>query len=218
MSAATLLAIAPTLVHPIPFFFVLERRAWWQWCRIGIGVVLYRLLAATHALGPHHPLTRAALVASRTAAGQDAPLIGGAVYQDARCDDIGLVWANDCRCSASWGSDRGGDARPPSSVGAQGIVATLPSGERVAARTLVIAAGPWTDAVRASIGLPERGLVGGTKGIHVTFPTARLPLTQALALRHPDDQRVMFCIPEPEHASRAWSGPPTPRPPNRPTR
>ncbi len=194
---ATLLAIAPTLVHPIAFYFVLERGAWWQWCRIGVGVVLYRLLAAKHALGPHHPLSRAVLLRHEPLLA-NAPLLGGAVYQDARCDDIGLVWATIADAQRR-GARIVEECEAAISVGAQGIVATLPGGERVAARSLVIAAGPWTDAVRASIGLPERGLVGGTKGIHVTFPTARLPLTQALALRHPDDQRVMFCIPEPEH-------------------
>jgi glycerol-3-phosphate dehydrogenase len=193
---ATLLAIAPTLVHPIPFYFVLERGAWWPWCRIGIGVVLYRLLAAKHALGPHHPLSRAALLRHEPLLA-NAPLLGGAVYQDARCDDIGLVWATITDAQRRGARIvEGCDAAI--TVSAQGVVAGLPNGERVAARSLVIAAGPWTDAVRASIGLPERGLVGGTKGIHVTFPTGRLPLRQALALRHPDDHRVMFCIPEPE--------------------
>lgn len=194
---ATLLTIAPTLVHPIPFYFVLDRGAWWQWLRIGVGVVLYRLLAAKHALGPHHPLTRAALLRHEPLLA-GAPLLGGAVYQDARCDDIGLVWA-----TIGDAQRRGAriieEAEASVSVTEQGVVAVLPNGERIAARTLVIATGPWTDAVRAGVGLPARGLVGGTKGIHITFPAARLPLTQALALRHPDDRRVMFCIPEPEH-------------------
>lgn len=193
---ATLLAIAPTLVHPTPFYFVLDRGAWWQWFRIGVGVVLYRLLAARHALGPHHPLTRAALIGAEPLL-KDAPLIGGAVYQDARCDDLGLV-----RATIADAIRRGArvvegcDATVAQS--AEGVIATLPGGERIEARTLVIATGPWTDATRAAVGLPARGLVGGTKGVHITFPAARLPLTQALALRHPDDRRVMFCIPEPE--------------------
>lgn len=194
---ATLLRIAPTLVHPIPFLFVLERGAWWQWLRIGVGVVAYRVLAARHALGPHHPLSRAALLREEPLL-KDAPLIGGAVYQDARCDDIGLV-----RATMADARQRGArvieNCEAMVSLNDQGVVAVLPDGVPVEARTLVIATGPWTDAVRAAVGLPARGLVGGTKGIHITFSTSRLPLTQALALRHPDDQRVMFCIPEPEH-------------------
>lgn len=194
---ATLLRIAPTLVHPIPFLFVLERGAWWQWLRIGIGVMLYRLLAHRHALGPHHPLSRRALLKLEPVLA-DAPLLGGAIYQDARCEDIGLVWStitNAERHGARIIEECDADVR----LEGDHVVATLPSGKVIRARSLVIAAGPWTDAVRAKVGLPERRLVGGTKGVHITFPADRIPLTHALALRHPDDQRVMFCIPEPEH-------------------
>jgi|CXWL01.1.fsa_nt_gi glycerol-3-phosphate dehydrogenase len=194
---ATLLTIAPTLVHPIAFYFVLDRGAWWQWVRIGIGVVLYRLLASKHALGPHHPLSRAALLRHEPLLA-DAPLLGGAVYQDARCDDIGLVWATILDAQRR-GVRLVEECDATVSISEQGVVAMLPGGQRIEARSLVIATGPWTDAVRAAVGLPARGLVGGTKGIHITMPAERLPLTQALALRHPDDQRVMFCIPEPEH-------------------
>ena len=78
--------------------------------------------------------------------------------------------------------------------------ATLPSGEVILARTLVLALGPWTDEVRAEMGLPARDLVGGTKGVHIEFASDRLPLRHALALRHPDDRRVMFWVPEPERS------------------
>lgn len=194
---AILLRIAPDLVHPIPFLFVLDRGAWWQWCRIGVGVLLYRILAAKHALGAHHPLTRAGLLRHEPLLA-GAPLLGGAIYQDARCDDIGLVW-----CTITNAQRHGArileECDATVVVTDDRVVAVLPGGERIEARSLVIAAGPWTDAVRAQVGLPERGLVGGTKGIHITFPADRLPLKEALALRHPDDHRVMFCIPEPEH-------------------
>jgi glycerol-3-phosphate dehydrogenase len=74
----------------------------------------------------------------------------------------------------------------------------LPSGDTIAARALLLALGPWTDRVRREVGLPDLNLVGGTKGVHLEFGIDRLPLRSALALRHPDDQRVMFCVPEPE--------------------
>lgn len=194
-----LLRIAPSLVHETPFLFVLDRGSWWQWLRIGIGVTLYKLLAGRASLGPHHPLTRAGIVA-REPALSGAPLIGGALYQDARGDDIGLVRANAAGARAAGARIlEHTDAAIALLAGGDGVVATLANGERIAARTLVLAAGPWTDRVREAIGLPARHLVGGTKGVHVTFSAARLPLRHAIALRHPDDQRVMFCIPEPEH-------------------
>jgi glycerol-3-phosphate dehydrogenase len=194
-----LLRIAPTLVHEAPFLFVLDRGAWWQWLRIGIGVTLYKLLAGRASLGPHHPLTRAGIVA-REPALAGAPLLGGALYQDARGDDIGLVRANAAGARAAGARIlEHTEAAVALQDDGRGVVATLSSGEVIHARALVIAAGPWTDRVRETIGLPARHLVGGTKGVHITFAAARLPLRHAIALRHPDDQRVMFCIPEPEH-------------------
>ena len=194
-----LLRVAPTLVHEAPFLFVLDRGAWWQWLRIGIGVTLYKLLAGRDSLGPHHPLTRAGIVA-REPALAGAPLIGGALYQDARGDDIGLVRANAAGARAAGATILEQTEASVELLGeGGGVVATLPNGERIEARTLVLAVGPWTDRVREAIGLPARHLVGGTKGVHITFTATRLPLRHAIALRHPDDQRVMFCIPEPEH-------------------
>lgn len=194
---ATLLRIAPNLVRPTPFLFVMDRGEYWQWFRIGVGVVLYKLLAGRHALGPHHPLTRSQVVA-REPLLVDAPLVGGAVYQDARGDDIGLVWAN------MVASERAGarvieHSNARITIDKDRVTALLPSGRQISARALVLALGPWTDEVRAEIGLEDRDLVGGTKGVHITLAQQRLPLRHAITLRHPNDRRVMFCIPEPEH-------------------
>lgn len=193
---ATLLRIAPHLVHPTPFLFVADSGEYWQWLRIGVGVLLYRLLAAGHALGSHRPLSRSHLLQREPLLG-DASLLGGALYQDARGDDIGLVRAN-IRSAQAAGARILEECRARFDILPDHVAATLPGGEIVTARALVVAAGPWTDAVRAEIGLPDLDLVGGTKGIHITFASERFPLRHAIALRHPDDKRVMFCIPEPE--------------------
>ena len=192
----TLLKIAPGLVRQQPFLFVLERGAWWQWFRVGIGVMLYRLLAGFGKMGEHHPLTRGR-IAKREPMLSNAPIVGGAIYQDAHGDDIGLVWAT-MESASGHGADlrEGVDARV--TVDDSGVAATLPNGEVIRAKSMVLALGPWTDRVRGEIGLPDRNLVGGTKGVHITFPLSRLPLKHAVALRHPYDKRVMFCVPEPE--------------------
>jgi glycerol-3-phosphate dehydrogenase len=192
----TLLKIAPSLVRQQPFLFVLERGAWWQWIRVGIGVMLYRLLAGFGKMGEHHPLTRRR-IARREPLLEGAPIVGGAIYQDAHGDDIGLVWAT-IESARSHGADVREGIDASIVVDEAGVVATLPNGETIRAESLVLALGPWTDRVRGEIRLPDRNLVGGTKGVHVTFPLKRLPLRHAVALRHPDDKRVMFCVPEPE--------------------
>jgi glycerol-3-phosphate dehydrogenase len=195
---ATLLRIAPDLVRATPFLFVMDRGAWWQWFRIGVGVMLYRLLAGRDRLGPHHPLMRGGVVA-REPLLANAPLLGGALYQDARGDDRELVRANAAAArAASAELLEQTEASIQMLPDATGVVATLTGGRRIRARAMVIAAGPWTDEVRDAVGLPAKRLVGGTKGIHIAFDMATVPLQHAIALRHPDDHRVMFCVPEPE--------------------
>lgn len=201
---ATLLRIAPDLVHATPFLFVMDRGAWWQWAKVGAGVLLYRLLAGRHRLGPHHPLTRHGVVA-REPLLQHAPLIGGALYQDARGDDLGLVRANIAAARQAGARVLEGVHAGLRIRSGGGMTATLPDGQVVCGRAAVIAAGPWTDAVRAEAGLPDRRLVGGTKGVHITFDAVDLPLHHAIALRHPVDRRVMFCVPEPERG-RSYVG------------
>jgi len=193
---ATLLRIAPHLVHPQPFLFVLDRGEFWEWFRVGVGVMVYRALASRHALGPHHPLSFAGLVAHEPLLA-NAPLAGGALYQDAHGDDIGLVRSN-VRAATGSGARIIENMHAQVRVENDRIEATLPDGERIVARSLVVAVGPWTDAVRTEVGLAERGLVGGTKGSHIGIPLSRFPLRHAIALRHPDDRRVLFCVPEPE--------------------
>lgn len=201
---ATLLRIAPGLVHATSFLFVLDEGAWWQWAKIGAGVTLYRLLAGRHRLGPHHPLTRRGVVA-REPLLQHAPLIGGALYQDARGDDLGLVRANIAAARQAGARVLEGVHAGLRSDPGGGITATLPDGQVVRGRVTVIAAGPWTDAVRSEAGLPDRQLIGGTKGVHIAFDSVDLPLRHAIALRHPVDHRVMFCVPEPERG-RSYVG------------
>ncbi|MEO7353574.1 MAG: glycerol-3-phosphate dehydrogenase/oxidase [Gemmatimonadales bacterium] len=193
---AILLHIAPHLVRPLPFLFLTDAGEYWQYFRVGVGVLLYRLLAGRHALGAHGPIGRGRVL-KREPLLQRSPLLGAALYQDAHGDDIGLVRSN-------IESARRAGARILEHSDAQlaatenGVAATLQTGEQIEARAMVLAVGPWTDRVRHAIGLPDRDLVGGTKGIHITFAITRFPLTHAIALRHPDDRRVMFCIPEPE--------------------
>lgn len=193
---ATLLRIAPGLVRATPFVFVLERGAWWQWLRVSVGVLLYRLLARGAALGPHHPLTRRGATALEPLL-EGAPIVGAARYMDARGDDLGIVRAT-LHDAVAHGAVVHAGVHAELVREGDGLVAILPDGRRLTPGATIIAAGPWTDAVRREAGLPDRRLVGGTKGIHVAFRHAAFPLQQAVALRHPDDRRVMFCVPEPE--------------------
>ncbi len=63
----------------------------------------------------------------------------------------------------------------------------------VQARSVVNAAGPWTDVIRQYIGQPPR--LRRLRGSHLIFPREKLPMSVALTLLHPKDNRAMFVIP-----------------------
>ena len=67
----------------------------------------------------------------------------------------------------------------------------------VKARVVVNAAGIWVDDLRERCGLGERR-VRPSRGIHIIFPSARLPVNAAAMVPSPDDGRPIFLIPHPE--------------------
>lgn len=64
----------------------------------------------------------------------------------------------------------------------------------IAADCVVNATGPWSDRTRALMG-HQGQLLRPTKGIHVVVDSERLPLQHAVVLHHPDDGRILFCVP-----------------------
>jgi glycerol-3-phosphate dehydrogenase len=61
------------------------------------------------------------------------------------------------------------------------------------AQVVVNAAGPWADTVRAHLGAPARLRL--VRGSHLIFPGHRLPVTQAIAARHPDSRHPICVVP-----------------------
>jgi glycerol-3-phosphate dehydrogenase len=69
------------------------------------------------------------------------------------------------------------------------------SGETVEvnARAVVNATGPWADRLRQKLGAPSRlRLIAGS---HILFDGSRLPVSDAIAARHPDSNRSMHVVP-----------------------
>jgi glycerol-3-phosphate dehydrogenase len=84
--------------------------------------------------------------------------------------------------------------------GSNGLVAGLVlrdgvSGRQaeVRGRAVVNATGPWADELRAQVGGEAR--VRPSRGSHLTFPSWRLPVAQAINVVHPHDGRLVFVLP-----------------------
>lgn len=63
----------------------------------------------------------------------------------------------------------------------------------IQARVVINAAGAWADDLRTQIG--QRSRLRRLRGSHVIFPAHRLPLTRAVNVWHPRDQRPVFAVP-----------------------
>lgn len=189
---------APNLVTPLNFLLPnFERYHFPSW-KLGLGVILYDLLAPKW---DHHRYSRLMLLEVYPFLNPEG-LIGGFQYYDAAMDDVRVV-LRIVREAVQAGGAALNYARVERllrSAGGQvcGVLLrdrTSPDGKtvEVKARVVVSATGAWSDGVRDQLGQPSR--LRRLRGSHLVFERARLPVNQAVTLFHPRDGRAMFVIP-----------------------
>jgi len=61
------------------------------------------------------------------------------------------------------------------------------------AKVVMNATGAWADRLRSQVG--ERGRIRPLRGSHLVFPFWRIPVAQAVTLKHPGDGRPVFIMP-----------------------
>src|SRR5262249_7787031 len=71
---------------------------------------------------------------------------------------------------------------------------------RARAKTVVNAAGPWLDRIRALDDPAALAVLPPTKGVHVVVPRERVGNRNATVLRAVRDRRVLFAIPWQDHS------------------
>jgi glycerol-3-phosphate dehydrogenase len=193
--------LAPHLVRPVPFLVPLEGRIW-QRAYWGAGVALYDLLAAVSGSGRgipwHRHLSRRR--ARRLFPSLREELVTGAIrYFDGQVDDARYVITM-ARTAASYGAALATstevvgilrDAREV--VGAR--VRDLESGEEfeLRARTVIAAAGVWSDDVSELVRERPGLRVRASKGVHLVVPRSALTGDVGLILR--TSSSVLFVIP-----------------------
>ena len=201
--------MAPALTRPVRFLVPLYRGERVGPLRLRAGLTAYDLLAGRAAFAPHQMMgTRDALALEPGLASRG--LRGAGIYTDVVMDDaqLGVAVARDA-------ARHGAVIRTWSEVvharreGARielGLRDSITGGEdAVVARSVVLAAGPWTDAVRARLmqGLdplspPARTALRPTRGTHLVYPG--LTAGHGLVLISRGDGRVFFVVPFGEHA------------------
>jgi glycerol-3-phosphate dehydrogenase len=168
--------------------------------KLRAGLFLYDALALGRNLGRHHMLTTRVVTALEPEL-RHMGLVGGASYFDASTDDIRLTLA-----TVMSARDAGAVVVNHVSVhdllmtsdgvcGARALDLRSGTDVEISARTVVNAAGPWSDAIRRMAEPQAHRAIRGTKGVHVSVPRDRIRHHGALTLLSPIDGRVMFVLP-----------------------
>jgi glycerol-3-phosphate dehydrogenase len=202
--------LAPHLVRPVPFLYPLTHPIW-ERGYVGSGLVLYDGMALAgpllHGQGGmglprHRHLTRTAV--ARIAPDFRTDTITGAIqYYDAQVDDARLVLTI-ARTAARHGAHLATRVR---------VTGFLREGERVVgvtardlehgtdheirAKTVVNAAGVWTDEIQEMVGGRGALHVQASKGIHLVVPRDRIRSESGFIVR--TEKSVLFVIPWGRH-------------------
>ncbi len=197
-----LLELAPHLAVPQSFVVPVFKGSRHGVLMLDLGLTIYDTLAAFNGVMRHRAMRREKLLEHEPLLQPDVR--GGVRYYDAQTDDARLVMAN----------LRGAHAAGAICVSRLTFVRPLVDGGRfvggvlrdeltgveqdVRARTLVMAAGPFTDGVRAAVAgeTPKRNMIRPSKGVHIVVPRARLPLSEAIVMTAADE-RIVFALPWP---------------------
>jgi glycerol-3-phosphate dehydrogenase len=197
-----LLRNAAGLVWPERFTFPLHRGGPTGRLKLAAGLALYTAVSIPRVLGLPRMLGRAAVARAIPGIRSDG-LLGGGSYLDGATDDARLTLAVVLSSLA----------RGVAALSRMEVLG-LENGERgvhVQARDLldasehswdvravVLAGGPFTDALRGRAGLPGRW-IQPTRGTHLIVPRHRLPTDGAAIFPSPVDGRIMFLIPWPRY-------------------
>jgi glycerol-3-phosphate dehydrogenase len=207
--------LAPHLVKPVSFMYPLYKKVV-ERPYVGAGLVLYDSMEGTRRPVPRHKHLSARSALKRAPALSPERLAGAMLYYDAQVDDARhtltvarTAAANSAvlatRVSAI-GLTRADDGRV---TGAR--VRDEETGREitVAAETVVICAGVWTDQVHELAGVKAGYTVRMSKGVHIVVPRAALDANTGMICR--TDKSVLFFIPWGDHwivgtTDTDWSG------------
>lgn len=203
--ALLLKRLAPHLVKPMRFMYLLEHRGW-ERAYLGAGLVLYDTLGGAGALPRHRHLTRRG--ARRVAPALRADAMTGAVtFYDTQCDDARHTMTL-ARTAAAYGAQVATAVEvvglPRRAGRVAGVEARdLTTGDEFAieARHVIVAAGVWTDGLQDLLGGPAAFRVRASKGVHLVVPRERIDSDAAFVVRA---EREPMIFVRPWNDGRYW--------------
>jgi glycerol-3-phosphate dehydrogenase len=191
-----LLSEVPGLVDPLGFLLPQYKHRALDLLQYGVGVTCYDLLRARSKGWTWHSGTDVERLIPGVA---HRGLVGGIEYLDAVTDDARLV-LRVLREGAAAGGLALSYVRVEALVRERGRVVgaelrdeVTGAGATVRARVVVNATGAGVDGMRALVGRKPR--LRPLRGAHLVLSADRLPLSQAMAGRHPRDGRYVYVLP-----------------------
>ncbi|MFV0426282.1 MAG: glycerol-3-phosphate dehydrogenase/oxidase [Beutenbergiaceae bacterium] len=190
--------IAPHLVKPVPFIWPLTHRLW-ERGYLGAGLALYDSMGGAGAVPMHRHLGKRRM--QQIAPGLDpAAYVGGVHFHDAIEDDARYAMMV-ARTAAALGAAVLTQASALAIEAERGsahavlVRNNLTGSEvRVRTRSVVVAAGPWTEQVLALAGQHQSTVaVRPSKGIHIVVPGDRIQSQAGVLMR--TEKSVLFVIP-----------------------
>lgn len=190
---------APHIVHPENMLLPIVKQGSLGKRSTSVGLYVYDVLAGVKRserrvmLSRHETLQREPLLRKDV-------VLGGGLYKEYRTDDARLV-IEVLKTARKFGVDIINYVEAEEflynkgkAVGVAAIDTIGGQSVKVNAKTIVNAAGPWVDELRALDNSIKRRRLHLTKGVHIVVPYHKLPLQQAVYF-DVEDGRMIFAIP-----------------------
>ena len=190
--------LAPHLVEPIPFVIPISNR--WRRAMFGVGLWTYDALASFKNIKVHRYLD----VAETERLVPPLPkgkLQGGFMFYDNKTDDVRLVMEVLIQARRHGAAVANYARLTHLDPTGELCVATVEDEVsqdtfEVTAKRVAVAAGVWSDTVEALTETTSETRLRPSKGIHLVFRRATLPLGEAAAfIPDADRKRMLFVIP-----------------------
>lgn len=193
--------MAPHLVHPLRFVIPLYQGGRVKPVMMKLGMVAYDVLSLFDAPEMHAHFSSSELSEAYPVI-RSEKLMGGFTYYDAYMDDDRLVLET-LRSAAEHGTVAANYVKAGKPIFQNGVITGLECRDQrsgksfsIRAKHVVASVGPWTDQFGHQALSDWKSILRPSKGVHLTFPKGRLPLTDAVVMAA--EKRIVFAIPRHE--------------------
>lgn len=198
-----LFEMAPHLVHPLRFMLPLYEDSRVGMFKMGLGMWLYDALSLFQTPEMHERLNAKESLQHMPAIRAQG-LVGSYIYSDAYMDDDRLVHET-LRSANELGALCANYVKATGAKFTDGKISEILCEDQqtkekfaIKGRHVISSVGPWTDEVGQNLLKDWKKILRPTKGIHLTLPKHRLPLSSAVVMAAEKSDRIVFGIPRHE--------------------